>query len=280
MFYVRHGGPSGSDPETAGNAASDVAISGDWKINRPKISWRGWLAGHWSNKQCSASQLDLINQAGVGRCNRLRRENVRQNNSPSPPERGKGRGEEPKQRGIDAAPFPAHTRRMAKKSEVKSATEPPRRRVGKQTADAGSQKSGSLCAAVPLRLKSSSLLDTRVVYCGDNLEPLGPCRTGQRWGETKEKRACNSAFRTPHSAIALAGSFYYHCDWHASHYVKMNTPPYRSIFNVIKVGSSLFSVELELGQAELASGEVKHGDEMGRGTVAARFAFGGAEDTI
>jgi hypothetical protein len=44
------------------------------------------------------------------------------------------------------------------------------------------------------KLKSSSLLDTRVVYCGDNLEQLaklpdGPCRTGQFWGETKEKRA-------------------------------------------------------------------------------------------
>jgi hypothetical protein len=26
------------DLEAAGNAASNVAISGDWKINRPKIS--------------------------------------------------------------------------------------------------------------------------------------------------------------------------------------------------------------------------------------------------
>jgi hypothetical protein len=83
-------------------------------------------------------------------------------------------------------------------------------------------------------VRPSSLLDTRVVYCGDNLEQLaklpdacvdliyidppfnsnrnyGPCRTGQR----------NSALRTPYSAIALAGSFYYHCDWHASHYVKV-----------------------------------------------------------
>ena len=65
--------------------------------------------------------------------------------------------------------------------------------------------------------KPSSLLDTRVIYCGDNLEQLAklsadPCRTGQ---------CCNSAFRTPHSAIAVAGSFYYHCDWHASHYVKV-----------------------------------------------------------
>ena len=63
--------------------------------------------------------------------------------------------------------------------------------------------------------KPSALLDTRVVYCG------GPCRTGHHWGETEEKHAGNSAFRTPHSAFALAGSFYYHCDWHASHYVKV-----------------------------------------------------------
>jgi hypothetical protein len=37
--------------------------------------------------------------------------------------------------------------------------------------------------------KPSALLDTRVVYCGDNLEQLGPCRTGHHWGETKEQRA-------------------------------------------------------------------------------------------
>jgi hypothetical protein len=61
--------------------------------------------------------------------------------------------------------------------------------------------------------RPSALLDTGVVYCGDNLEQLaklpdacihliyidppfnsnrnyeGPSRTGQRWGETKEKRA-------------------------------------------------------------------------------------------
>jgi hypothetical protein len=66
-------------------------------------------------------------------------------------------------------------------------------------------------ALSPTRLRVSSLLDTRVIYCGDNLEQLGPCRTGQR----------NSALRTPHSAIPVAGSFYYHCDWHASHYIKV-----------------------------------------------------------
>jgi hypothetical protein len=36
----------------------------------------------------------------------------------------------------------------------------------------------------------------------------------------------------------------------------------------------------ELGQAEFASGEVKHGDKMRGGTVAARFAFGRAEDAV
>jgi hypothetical protein len=45
---------------------------------------------------------------------------------------------------------------------------------------------GEGCGARP-----SSLLDTRVVYCGDNLEQLaklpdGPCRTGQFWGLPRE----------------------------------------------------------------------------------------------
>src|ERR1039458_9895002 len=45
-------------------------------------------------------------------------------------------------------------------------------------------------------------------------------------------------------------------------------------------GSPLFSVELELGQAELVGGEVKHGHEVRGGTVAARFAFGRTEDAV
>jgi len=85
------------------------------------------------------------------------------------------------------------------------------------------------------RLKPSSLLDTRVVYCGDNLEPPGPCRTGQCWGETKEKRAFEDRHESTRAyinymrprCVQLArvlkptGSFYYHCDWHASHYIKV-----------------------------------------------------------
>jgi hypothetical protein len=49
------------------------------------------------------------------------------------------------------------------------------------------------------RQKPSSLLDTRVVYCGDNLEQLA-----------KLPDSCSSALRTPHSTFALTGSFYYH----------------------------------------------------------------------
>jgi hypothetical protein len=43
-------------------------------------------------------------------------------------------------------------------------------------------------------------------------------------------------------------------------------------------GSSLFSVELEMRQAELARDEVKHGDEVLAGAIAASFAFGGLEE--
>jgi hypothetical protein len=115
---------------------------------------------------------------------------------------------------VDAASFPAHTRRMAKKAAAKPTA------VGSaRCADRTSQrdvpttkKDNSLAPSdgerAGVRGRPSSLLDTRVVYCGDNLEQLA-----------KLPDACNSAFRTPHSAIAVTGSFYYHCDWHASHYV-------------------------------------------------------------
>ncbi len=101
--------------------------------------------------------------------------------------------------------------------------------------------------------RPSSLLDTRVIYCGDNLEQLAklpdacvdliyidpPFNSNRNyevfWGETKEKRsfedrhASTQAYidymrpRCQHLARVLkkTGSFYYHCDWHASHYVKV-----------------------------------------------------------
>ena len=98
-----------------------------------------------------------------------------------------------------------------------------------------------------------SMLDTQAIHCGDNLKKLrempdawvdlvyiDPPFNSNRlyetfWGETKEKRAFDDRhastkayidFMKPR-CIELArvmkktGSFYYHCDWHASHYVKV-----------------------------------------------------------
>lgn len=101
--------------------------------------------------------------------------------------------------------------------------------------------------------RSSSLIDTRVIYCGDCLDQLQklpdacvdliyidpPFNSNRNyevfWGETKEKRA----FEDRHASTAAyidfmrprcvelarvlkkTGSFYYHCDSHASHYVKV-----------------------------------------------------------
>ena len=97
-------------------------------------------------------------------------------------------------------------------------------------------------------LKPSALLDTRVVYCGDNLEQLqklpGECvdlvyidppfNSNRNyevfWGETKEKRSFEDRHASTQAyidymrprCVELArvlkktGSFYYHCDWHAT----------------------------------------------------------------
>ncbi|MFH1718385.1 MAG: DNA methyltransferase [Planctomycetota bacterium] len=101
--------------------------------------------------------------------------------------------------------------------------------------------------------KPSSLVDTRVIYCGDNLEQLRkfpdqcvdliyidpPFNSNRNyevfWGETKERRSFEDRhastqayidFMRPrcvelHRVLKKTGSFYYHCDWHASHYVKV-----------------------------------------------------------
>jgi len=108
-------------------------------------------------------------------------------------------------------------------------------------------------SAVPAAGKPSAILDTRVIYCGDNLEQLKklpencvdliyidpPFNSNRNyevfWGETKEKRAFKDRhastqayieFMRPrcvelHRVLKKTGSFYFHCDWHASHYVKV-----------------------------------------------------------
>jgi DNA modification methylase len=109
------------------------------------------------------------------------------------------------------------------------------------------------------RQKPSALVDTRVIYCGDNLDQLkklpdacvdleyidppfnsnrnyelaSPARTF--WPETSEKRRFDDRHESTKAYIDYmrprceqlarvlkkTSSFYYHCDWHASHYVKV-----------------------------------------------------------
>jgi DNA modification methylase len=101
--------------------------------------------------------------------------------------------------------------------------------------------------------KPSAVVDTRVVYCGDNLIHLAklpdacvdliyidpPFNSNRNyevfWGETKERRSFDDRHSSTQAYIEFmrprcvelarvlkkTGSFYYHCDWHASHYVKV-----------------------------------------------------------
>lgn len=101
--------------------------------------------------------------------------------------------------------------------------------------------------------KPSPLTDTRVIYCGDNITQLArfpngcvdliyidpPFNSNRNyevfWGETKEKRSFDDRHASTQAYIEFmrprcvelarvlkkTGSFYYHCDWHASHYVKV-----------------------------------------------------------
>jgi adenine-specific DNA-methyltransferase len=105
----------------------------------------------------------------------------------------------------------------------------------------------------PPSRRPSSLVDTRVIYCGDNLEQLAklpdacvdliyidpPFNSNRNyevfWGETKERRSFDDRHASTQAYIDFmrprcmrlarvlkpTGSFYYHCDWHASHYVKV-----------------------------------------------------------
>jgi DNA modification methylase len=101
--------------------------------------------------------------------------------------------------------------------------------------------------------RPAALVDTRVIYCGDCLDRLktlpaesvdliyiDPPFNSNRdyevfWGEGKEKRAFADRHASTQAYIEYmrprcvelsrvlnkTGSFYYHCDWHASHYVKV-----------------------------------------------------------
>src|SRR5262245_40356657 len=107
--------------------------------------------------------------------------------------------------------------------------------------------------AFPRPTRPLSMFDTQVIYRGDNLPRLETMPEGwvdlvyidppfnsnrvyeTFWGETKEKRAFEDRHESTEAYIKYmeprcerlacvlkkTGSFYYHCDWHASHYVKV-----------------------------------------------------------
>jgi DNA modification methylase len=97
-------------------------------------------------------------------------------------------------------------------------------------------------------------METNVIYCGDNLGVLPkyipdesvdliyidpPFNTSRNyevlWGEAEERRAFDDRFgdavtylewmrpriRELYRVLKPTGHFFYHCDWHASHYIKM-----------------------------------------------------------
>jgi DNA modification methylase len=101
--------------------------------------------------------------------------------------------------------------------------------------------------------RRSELVDTSIIYCGDCLDQLRklpdacvdliyidpPFNSNRNyevfWGETKEKRSFEDRHASTQAYIEFmrprcvelarvlkpTGSLYYHCDWHASHYVKV-----------------------------------------------------------
>jgi len=96
-------------------------------------------------------------------------------------------------------------------------------------------------------------LKTDTIYCGDNLQMLKdipdesidliyidpPFNSNRNyevfWGDIQEKRAFEDRFGDAQAYIHYmqpriielyrvlkpTGSFFYHCDWHASHYIKI-----------------------------------------------------------
>jgi hypothetical protein len=145
---------------------------------------------------------------------------------------------------------------MAKKTGAEPTAKSPRRKAAETKNSLSSGERAGVRADKKIA-KPSSLLDTRVVYCGDNLEQLAklpdacvdliyidpPFNSNRNyyggqsgsdfWGETKEKRAFEDRHENTKAyidylrpcCVQLArvlkktGSFYYHCDWHDDAFV-------------------------------------------------------------
>lgn len=102
-------------------------------------------------------------------------------------------------------------------------------------------------------MRQSPLVDTQVIYCGDNLDQLRrlpegcvdlvyidpPFNSNRNyevfWEENREQRSFDDRHESTKAYIDFmrprcvelarvlkpTGTFYYHCDWHASHYIKV-----------------------------------------------------------
>ena len=155
----------------------------------------------------------------------------------------------------------------------------------------------------PTPARPSALVDTRIIYCGDNLDQLKqlppecvdliyidpPFNSNRNyevfWGETKEKRSFEDRHESTHAyidymrprCVELArvlkktGSFYYHCDWHASHYVKVMLD---QIF-----GENNFRNEIIWKRASTVKGNAGQGSKLwSPNTDSIFFYTGGSED--
>ena len=141
---------------------------------------------------------------------------------------------------------------MAKKTDGQSAS-PARGVHAASTSPARRTVKRDESRAPQAAARPSALVDTRVIYCGDNLDQLKklpdacvdliyidpPFNSNRNyeifWPETSEKRRFDDRhestkayidYMRPRCAqlarvLKQTGSFYYHCDWHASHYVKV-----------------------------------------------------------
>src|SRR5579863_9407879 len=139
--------------------------------------------------------------------------------------------------------------------------------------------------------RSSPMVDTRIIYCGDCLDQLAglpnhcvdliyidpPFNSNRNyevfWGETKEKRSFEDRHASTQAYIEFmrprcvqlarvlkeTGSFYYHCDWHASHYIKVMLD---QIF-----GDNFFQAEIIWKRTPA------HGDTRGYGHVTDSIFF-------
>ena len=142
------------------------------------------------------------------------------------------------------------------------------------------------------------------MYCGDNLEQLAklpaacvdliyidpPFNSNRNyevfWGETKEKRAFADRHASTQAYIDFmrprclelarvlkkTGSFYYHCDWHASHYVKVMLD---QIF-----GENNFQNEIVWKRSDAHSDGKQGAKHYGRVHDSIFFYTGGGEPTF